>query len=118
MAQRPSIGCVFAKTTTPSITAGTPVYLNGYAKVHLSLVFAEIFAAFGTRPNRTIPDAEFIYQPRLLACNALAVRRSCSLYFGQPQHGSRGWQLYLTRKNQSGMLGFSLFWWDKVMGSF
>ncbi len=117
MAQRRQIACVFAKTTTPSITAGTPVYLNDYAKVHLSLVFAEIFAASGTRPNRTIPDTEFNYQPQFIACNSFAVRRSCSLNFDQPQHESRGWQIYLTRKNQSRMLGFSLFWWDKVVRS-
>ena len=80
MAQRPVIACVFAKTKTPSTTAGSPVYLNDYAKVHLSQGFTEIFAAFETRPNRTILDTEFNYQPRFLACNAVAARRSCSLY--------------------------------------
>ena len=61
MAQRLGIACILAKPQRQILRRGTPVYLNEHAKVRLSSVFAEIFAAFGTRPNRTIPDAELAH---------------------------------------------------------
>ncbi len=63
----------------------TPVYLSECIKVHVSHVFAEIIAAFGTRPNRTFPDALAQWIFPFIAC----IGRCSSvvfLVFGQPQH--------------------------------